>query len=161
LATGTGTLLDPKFSPDGRLVSYVRDHDLYVYDLAAGKERAVTTGGSERKTHGLAEFVAQEEMRRYTGYWWAPHSKRSCWEEADAEGVETGSVAAPPRPEQPPLPQLYPRPGHKNVRVRLAISKLEGGEPLWVKLDPDFEYVAQVRWDKKGPLTVVQQDRLQ
>src|SRR5271157_4703546 len=55
LSTGPG-VLDPKFAPDGRAVSYVRDHDVFLYDLAKGAERRVTTGGSERRPHGLAEF---------------------------------------------------------------------------------------------------------
>src|SRR4051812_16599450 len=48
LPTGTGTLLDPKFAPDGKSVAYVLDHDVYVLDLAAQKVQRVTAGGSER-----------------------------------------------------------------------------------------------------------------
>src|SRR5262249_7548439 len=88
LATGKGTILDPKFSPDGKWVAYVLDHDVYAYALAVGKEHAVTTNGSAEKTHGLAEFVAQEEMDRYSGYWWSPDSKHIAYEEADHAGVE-------------------------------------------------------------------------
>ncbi|HEY8504881.1 MAG TPA: DPP IV N-terminal domain-containing protein, partial [Gemmataceae bacterium] len=62
LKTGPGTILDPKFSPDGKMVGYVKDHDVYAYDLATDEEWAVTTGGTPERTHGLAEFVAQEEM---------------------------------------------------------------------------------------------------
>ena len=65
LKTGEGgAIVDPKWSPDGKKVAYVRGFDVYVYDLAAGKESAVTKGGTATKTHGLAEFVAQEEMGR-------------------------------------------------------------------------------------------------
>ena len=64
--------MDPKWSPDGSKVAYVRGLDVYVYDLAAGAEKPVTTGGTAVKTHGLAEFVAQEEMGRHSGYWWSP-----------------------------------------------------------------------------------------
>lgn len=72
LKTGSGTLLDPKFSPDGKSVPYVLDHDVYVYALADDRERRVTHGGNEQRTYALAEFVAQEEMDRYTGYRWSP-----------------------------------------------------------------------------------------
>src|SRR5262249_58454928 len=114
--------LDPKFSPDGKAVSYVRDHDVFVFDLATGKERRVTTGGSERVTHGLAEFVAQEEMNRFSGYWWSPDSKFIAYEEADATGVEVWHVADPARPGQPPLPSFYPRPGNANVKAPLPVA---------------------------------------
>src|SRR5262245_135103 len=157
-----GTILDPKWSRDGKWVSYVRDHDVYVYELAADRESAVTKGGTEVKTHGLAEFVAQEEMSRFSGYWWSPDSKLIAFEEADHEGVEMWYVGDPTKPDQKPLQQYYPRPGTKNVSVRLGIAPVSGGEPVWVDWDrAKYEYLAAVRWDKHGPLTIQVQDRRQ
>ena len=86
-ATGNG-VIDPKFRRDGGAVAYVRDNDVYVFDLAADKEKQVTTGGTKKVTHGLAEFVAQEEMGRFSGYWWSPDGKQIAYEEADADGVD-------------------------------------------------------------------------
>jgi hypothetical protein len=82
-------VLDPRLSPDAKTVSYVKGGDLFVTDLAGGKERRLTTGGSDRLTHGLAEFVAQEEMGRFDGAWWGPDSKQIAYEDADTRGVET------------------------------------------------------------------------
>jgi len=162
LKTPAGTILDPKWSRDGKYVSYVRDHDVYAYELASDKETAVTKGGTAIKTHGLAEFVAQEEMSRFSGYWWSPDSKFIAFEEADHEGVETWYVADPTKPDQKPLKQYYPRPGKKNVSVRLGIVPVTGGEPVWVDWDRNaFEYLASVRWDKNGMLTIQVQDRSQ
>lgn len=160
LATGKGTLVDPKFSPDGTRVSYVLDHDLYTLDLASGKETRVTTGGTEKKSHALAEFVAQEEMARHTGYWWSPDGKAFLYEEADADGVETWYVADPTNPEQAPHASFYPRPGKANVKVRLGIIPSGGGETTWVAWDREkYPYLADVRWDKEGPPTVLVQTR--
>jgi len=162
LKSPAGTILDPKWSRDGKWVSYVRNHDVYAYDLATDTERAVTEGGTATKTHGLAEFVAQEEMSRFTGYWWSPDSKFIAFEEADHEGVETWYVADPAKPDQKPLQQFYPRPGKKNVSVRLGIVPVTGGDPVWVEWDrTTYEYLGSVRWDKHGPLTIQVQDRKQ
>src|ERR1041384_5306361 len=68
LPTGKGFLLDPKFSPDGKKISYVKNHDVFVLNLETLKENRVTTGGTALIEHGVAEFVAQEEMARFTGY---------------------------------------------------------------------------------------------
>ena len=46
------------------LTRNVRDFDLHRIDLARNVERPVTRGGTEARSHGLAEFVAQEEMGR-------------------------------------------------------------------------------------------------
>jgi len=162
LKTGLGTILDPKFSPDGKQVAYVLDHDVYVCDIKEDKERRVTTGGTEKKTHGLAEFVAQEEMHRFSGYWWSPDSKFFAYEESDADGVETWYVADPIKPEQPAFPSYYPRPGKANVKVRLGIIPVSGGNTVWVEWDREkYPYMPDVRWDKAGPLTVTVQNRLQ
>jgi dipeptidyl-peptidase-4 len=162
LKTGPGTIVDPKWSPNGKYVSYVRDHDVCAYDLSADAERAVTTGGTALKTHGLAEFVAQEEMGRFTGYWWSPDSTRIAYEEADHTGVEVWRIADPFRPGVKPREQFYPRPGKKNVSVRLGVVPIAGGETVWVDWDRGkYEYLAAVRWDKVGPLTAQVQDRKQ
>ena len=62
---------DPQYSPKGRYVSFIRDQDLYAVEIATGAERRLTTGGGGLISHGVAEFIAQEEMNRNTGYWWS------------------------------------------------------------------------------------------
>ncbi len=155
-------VLDPKFAPDGRAVSYVRDNDLFVYDLAKGVEQRVTTGGTEKRPHGLAEFIAQEEMHRFTGYWWSPDARSLVYQENDADGVEIWYVCDPMRPEQPPQPIPYPRPGKANVAVRLGIIATAGGDTTWIDWDQKkYPYLAQVKWSKQGPLTILVQTREQ
>jgi dipeptidyl-peptidase 4 len=160
LQTGPGTVLDPKFSLDGKSVAYVRDNDVYVYDLATRKEQRVTTGGTEQRSHGLAEFVAQEEMSRFSGYWWSPDARFIAYEEADATGVEVWYVSDPIHPEQPAQTSYYPRPGKANVKVKLGIIPVTGGDTVWVNWDAEhYPYLAAVRWDKHGPLTLLVQTR--
>jgi len=162
LKTGPGTILDPKFSPDGKSVAFVLDHDIHLIDLGTGKETRVTTGGSTRKTHGLAEFVAEEEMARHTGYWWAPDSRALVYEEADAEGVEVWYVADPLHPDRPAHPTYYPRPGRANVKVQLGVIPVSGGETVWIEWDAKkYPYLGSVHWGKKGPLTIAVQTREQ
>ncbi len=157
LATGAGTIVDPKFSPDSRSVAYVRNQDVCVYDLASGKERALTTGGTETIAHGLAEFVAQEEMDRFSGYWWSPDSTRIAYQENDASKVETWYAADPAQPGNPPEKSFYPRPGKENVAVRLGVVSAAGdGAPTtWLDWDhARFPYLGKVTWEEHGPLTL-------
>jgi dipeptidyl-peptidase 4 len=162
LKTSPGTLLDPQFSPNAKLVSYVLDHDVYVYDLASNKESRLTHGGSEKLSHGLAEFVAQEEMNRFHGYWWSPDATRIVFQESDASEVETWFVADPIKPEQTPLLSFYPRPGKNNVKVRLGIVPITGSEPIWLKWDTThYPYLSKVTWEKNAPLCITIQNRAQ
>ncbi|MBC7879880.1 MAG: DPP IV N-terminal domain-containing protein [Anaerolineae bacterium] len=162
LATSAGTLLDPKFTPDGRSIAYVLDSDLYRFDLVSFKEQRVTTGGTEDISHAQAEFVAQEEMGRLSGYWWSPDAKQVAYQQTDARDVETWAPADPAKPEQLPYSQRYPRPGKHNVKVRLGVTSATGGETNWISWDHErYPYLATVKWEKSSPLTLLVQDRKQ
>ena len=162
LNIGSGALVDPKFAPDGKQVSYILDHDVYVYDLEAEKEHRVTFGGTEAVSHGLGEFVAREEMLRFSGYWWSPDSRSIAYEESDARDVEIWYVADPAKPGQKPYPSRYPRPGKPNVKVRLGIVPVSGGDTVWLEWDrAKFPYMTTVVWDENGPLTLAVQTRNQ
>ncbi|RIK62865.1 MAG: peptidase [Planctomycetota bacterium] len=160
--SGAGPAMDARFSPDGRFVSCVRDYDVYVTDLATRTERAVTTGGTEDVSNGVAEFVAQEEMHRFTGYWWSGDARWIAFEEVDNREVETLYIADPRRPEQPPRGWRYPRAGKNNARTRLGIVPVTGGAATWVEWDREkYPYIASVHWGKDAPLTVYVQTREQ
>jgi len=163
LKTGPGPL-DPQFAPDGTKIAYVRNNDVYVLDLATQKERRITTGGTELVSHGLAEFIAQEEMGRFSGYWWSPDSKYIAYQETNAKGVEIWHVADPLHPEQPPTPFFYPRPGKANVHVRLGVVAVEHEREecptQWIEWDTArYPYLATVRWPHDGPLLLAVQNR--
>ncbi len=161
LKTGPGTL-DPKFSPDGKQVGYVREHDVYRIDIATNKEQRVTQGGTETKTHGLAEFVAQEEMSRFSGYWWSPDAKSFAYTESDTSEVEKLTIVDVMHPEKGGEDFPYPRPGKANARVRLGVVPVTGGKTTWVSWDAvKYPYLATVVWPKGGPLTILVQNRNQ
>ncbi|RKH53186.1 S9 family peptidase [Corallococcus llansteffanensis] len=161
LKTGPG-VIDPRLSPDGKQVAYVREHDVYRMDLAANQEKRVTQGGTAEKTHGLAEFVAQEEMNRFNGYWWSPDARSIAYTESDTSGVEKLTLADMMHPEQGAQSVPYPRPGKANAKVRLGVTPVSGGKTVWAQWDAQkYPYLATVKWDKGGPLTLVVQNRLQ
>ena len=80
--------IDAKVSPLGNFVSFVRDQDLVVLNLASGDEIEVTTDGDGLITWATAEFIAQEEMDRDTGYWWSPDEKFIALQRTDESTVD-------------------------------------------------------------------------
>ena len=161
IAKGQGPVFQAQWSPDGRWVAYVRAHNLYVAPAAGGPEIALTQGGSEEKTYGLAEFVAQEELGRQEGFWWSPDSQHLLLEEVNQAGVERLSLSDPAHPQIEAQRPFYPRPGKPNVKTRWGIVSVQGGTIQWIdRAWPTAEYVAVVQWES-GHLNVQLLDREQ
>jgi dipeptidyl-peptidase-4 len=157
-----GSPMDPHLSPDGASLACVRDGEVYVTDLARGTEKKVTSGAGGTITNGLPEFVAQEEMDRFSGYWWSPDSIMIAYQQNDTAGMETFRIADPVHPEMPANEWPYPRPGHKNAAVKLGLVAAGGGETTWVSWDAAaYPYLATVKWEKNAPLTILVQNRAQ
>jgi dipeptidyl-peptidase 4 len=115
---------DARFSPRGRYVSFVRDQNLYVIDLTSSKEIAITTAGAGTVSYGMAEFIAQEEMDRDTGYWWAPDDASIAYERVDESVVpETERFEINARSVSI-VRQRYPFTGAVNARVELFVAAL-------------------------------------
>lgn len=162
LMSNAGFPLDPRFSPDGRSLACVHDKELYVMDIFSGAERRLTNGSSSTLSHGLAEFVAQEEMDRSEGYWWSPDSKTLVYQETSTAGMELMHIADATHPDKEPQAWAYPRPGQKNAEVRLGLMSIEGGDTRWVTWDRErYPYLASVRWKDKAPLSILVQNRQQ
>jgi dipeptidyl-peptidase-4 len=148
-------IFDPRLSPDGKSVSFVRDGELWVAPVG-GQARRLTSGATATRTHAQAEFVAQEELNRFTGYWWSPDSRSLVYEEADLSGVEKLDFTDPAHPEKPAGETRYPRPGKPNARISFAIISAQGGKATWIDYDhKEWEYVSQVEWPKGGPLQLI------
>lgn len=162
LPTGKGAAIDPHFGPNGRTVAYVRGSDVRVIGLEDPAELQVTTGGTARKPHGLAEFIAEEELDRHRGFWWSPDGSQILYEEADTSGMDLVTIADVAHPEKEPDRVPYPRPGRPNARVRFGIVALTGGPTTWIALDDArWPYVATVTWGEHGQLALCVLDRLQ
>ena len=133
----SGNVTDPKISPRGRYVSFVRDQNLIVIDLKSGAERALTSDGKGTIHNGEAEFVAQEEMSQSTGYYWAPDDSAIAYrryDEAPVPVVRRFEIFAD-RTEV--IDQHYPAAGDANVLIDLMIVNPATGESRKVDLGPE------------------------
>lgn len=161
LTDGGGFATDPKISPKGGFVSFIRDRNLWVIDLASGQEVRLTGDGSDTIGNGVAEFVADEEMDRHTGYWWAPDDSAIAFARIDETPVPVQKryEVYPDRTEV--IEQRYPAAGDPNVLVQLGvIAPKRGAKPRWIDLgkDPDI-YLARVDWRDPQRLTFQRQSR--
>ncbi|UHQ25269.1 S9 family peptidase [Lysobacter sp. 5GHs7-4] len=160
LTRGEGFATDPKLSPKGGYVSFVRDRNLWVIDLADGKATQLTSDGSDTIGNGIAEFVADEEMDRHTGYWWAPDDSAIAYARIDESPVPVQKryEVYPDRTDV--VEQRYPAAGDRNVLIQLGVIAPKGGQPRWIDLgkNPDI-YLARVDWRDPQHLTFQRQSR--
>ena len=156
-SAGAGAV-DARLSPKGGFVSYVRDQNLHVTELASGRDRALTADGGGAVTYGLAEFVAQEEMGRYRGYWWSPDEAMIAYARVDESGVEVAHRVEIGAEGVAVTPQRYPRAGTPNALVTILMQPLRaGGRPVKADLGQNTDiYVARVDWSADGRVLYVQ-----
>lgn len=152
---------DPKFSPRGRYVSFVRGQNLWVLELATGRETAITQGGGGTLSYGTAEFVAQEEMDRSTGYWWAPDESRIAFTRVDESPVDELERFEIMADSVRVIRQRYPAAGRPNARVQLWIATLPGAAPgasppQAAAGAPADGYLARVGWFPESDALAVQ-----
>jgi len=166
ITTGDGFATDPKLSPQGRYASFVRDRDLWIVDLASRREQRLTFDASDTIASGIAEFVADEEMGRHTGYWWAPDDSAIAFIRIDESPVPVVQRFEIHADRTDVVEQRYPAAGDPNVRVQLGVIAVDGlvdddaPTPRWIDLgdDPDI-YLARVDWRSPTQLSFQRQSR--
>ena len=154
------TLQFAKFSPDGRRVAYLREHDLYVESLADGSIVALTSDGSETIINGTFDWVYEEELGLRDGFRWSPDGARIAYWQLDASGVRdfllinnTDSLYSFTIPVQ------YPKAGTTNSAARIGVVSASGGPTTWMQVpgDPRNNYLARMDWAANTTELIVQQ----
>jgi dipeptidyl-peptidase 4 len=147
LVSGKANLGDVKISPDSKYVSFTRDHNLWIASVDDGKERAVTTGGTEVLRKGEVDWVYSEELAIYSGYWWAPDSSAIAYMEMDESKVTQFSLVNFESYTGEAELQRYPVAGGQNPTVRILVASLSGGEPSVMDVGSETNiYIPRVNW---------------
>lgn len=163
LTNNKDTELEADYSPDGKLVSFVRNNDLYVVDIATAKERRMTNDGSKTVFNGYLVWVYEEELYgrgNKRGYWWSPDSSAIAFLRLDDAPVPKFVIANDVVTEQVIEDANYPKAGDPNPLVRLGVADVS--KELSVnfadlsKYDPKDVLVARVAWTPDAKNVVFQ-----
>ena len=151
------TETDAKLSPKGGFASFVRDGHLFVQALADGNAREVAGENTPKVSWGVAEFIAQEELDRFDGHWWAPDDSRIAVARVDESPVKQVTRAAIGADGTRLFTQAYPAAGTANADVSLWLVNPDGTGKTKVDLGPSADiYVARVAWAVDGKTLYVQ-----
>jgi dipeptidyl-peptidase-4 len=159
---------DPKFSPSGDHIAFVRENDLYLLGVGNGTERRLTHDGEEDSIlNGKTDWVYWEEIwdRDSTGFWWNPTGDRIAYYRFDEAPVESYPLLDYDTPYPGVRWQKYPIAGSNNPIVRVGVVEVSSGKTIWVgTVSEEEHYIARVQWRPDGELVVQRlnrdQDRL-
>jgi dipeptidyl-peptidase-4 len=150
---------DAVISPVGGYVAFVRDQNLHIYDIAKGQGKALTSDGGGPIKNGMAEFVAQEEMDRSNGYWWAPDDRHIAFARVDETPVKVTERFEIAADNVSTFAQRYPAAGGPNVLVRLGVADVQSGAVTWIDLGNETDiYLARVNWLPDGKTLAIQRE---
>ncbi|KAJ3015818.1 dipeptidylpeptidase [Thoreauomyces humboldtii] len=161
--------LDPKLGGDPKLVSFIRDRDLYLCDFS-GREQRLTWSACSEVSNGIAEYIMQEEFRRFTSYWWNPvayrclggiEKERMLYLRTDHTAVEVVRMERPGNDGEKEE-YRYPKAGKANVIAKPLL--LEFGKSLGEEVTeralrgpfqlncafPWLEYIVRAGWTPCG-----------
>ena len=152
VTTGPEEEVGETFSPNGKMIGFVRGNNIYVYDLTQQVERRLTTDGSEKILNGRLDWVYQEELYgrgNFEAYWWSPDSSMLAYLRLDEHPVHQFTVVdhIPYRQNVEVTP--YPKAGDPNPLVQLGVVNAAGGATRWMdtyKYQPSDLLIVRVSW---------------
>jgi dipeptidyl-peptidase 4 len=146
-SAGGADIDDAKISPDGRWVSFVRDHDLWVVSTTGGEPRRVTQGGSEDLRNGELDWVYPEELDLGTAYWWSPDSSKLALLRLDERAVQKYPLVDALPYNATVTEERFPEAGTANPAARVGVVDVGGGEIRWMDTGSDTTVLlARVAW---------------
>ena len=149
-STGAASGDDPKFSPDGKSISFVRENGLAVVRLdEPGMPMTMVAPAPNPATlNGEVDWIYLEELEARSNYFWSPDSQRLAY-------LEMNEAAVPEYPITDWIPthatveeQRYPQPGDPNPAVRVGVVSVAGGKTVWVSLPirAGQDYIPRFGW---------------
>jgi dipeptidyl-peptidase-4 len=152
--TGAASGDDPKFSPNGEYLSFIRDHGLSVLRIKESRAEAAAVAPAPKPAilNGEVDWVYEEELETRSNYFWSPDSKNLAYLQMNETDVPEYPITDwIPTHAQVDL-QHYPQPGDPNPQVRVGVVSAGGGKTVWIKLPirDGQDYIPRFGWvDRK------------
>ena len=152
--TGAASGDDPKFSPNGEFVSYIRDHGLSVLRLKDPGAPATVVAPAPKPAilNGEVDWVYEEELEARSNYFWSPDSKNLAFLQMDETAVPEYPITDWIPTHATVKMQRYPQPGDPNPDVRVGVVSAGGGKTVWIKvpIHAGQDYIPRFGWvDRK------------
>lgn len=162
--SGNGKQMLAEFSPDGSKIAYVRDNNLFYFDLASEKEVQVTTDGKYNEIiNGAPDWVYEEEFSFSKAYEWSGDSKKIAYLKFDESQVKEFNMTTYGDLYPEWYKYKYPKAGEKNSEIGLHVFNVAAGSDITVDLGAEKDiYIPRIKWTNNPDLLSFQKlNRLQ
>ena len=166
VTASAGPKIEATFSPDGRSVAFIKNHNLFVAGVDASGERALTSDGHALLLNGTLDWVYSEELYgrgHHRGYWWSPDSSRIAFLQFDEHAVPEYTLIDDIPYRETVERHRYPKAGDPNPTVRLGVVSAAAGTVRWVDTARYSDFlIVSVAWVPNSREVAYQiQDRTQ
>ena len=139
------------YSPDSTKLAFTRANDLWVADIASGRETRFTADGTETVMNGYASWVYYEEIfgrpSKYRAFWWSPDSRTLAFYRFDNSQVPMFPIYSPFGQDGTLRRTHYPKAGEKNPEVRIGFANIEDGSVKWADFnEKEDQYFGTPFW---------------
>ena len=154
---------NPKFSPDGSKLGYVRANNIYVLDLATGMETRLTDDGAAHVINGKFDWVYEEEFGISDGWQWSPDGSMIAYWQLDENRVPPFNMVDFMSIRCDVITMRYPKAGDPNSIVRIGVVPLATRKTVWMNLGQNDDiYIPRIQWMPGGKALAIQRlNRLQ
>ena len=151
-----------QFSPDSKLIGYVKQNNIFIADIESRKEKQLTFDGKDHLLNGHFDWVYEEEFDVIEGWVWSPDGKYIAFWQIDESKVPEFEIPLYNSLYPKSISQKYPKAGQKNSSVKIGIVNVETTKITWFKFDDDDIYIPRIRWlADSNHLAIIKLNRLQ
>lgn len=163
--SGNGKQQLATFSPDGNMVAFVRDNNIYIKNIIDDSEEIqITSDGSFNSIiNGAPDWVYEEEFSYNKAYYWSIDSKKIIYLKSDESNVKMFSMTKYEHLYPKNYDFKYPKAGEENSKVSIHIYNLNTKNTIMADCgDLNDIYFPRIMFTQNSDLAaVVKLNRLQ
>ena len=152
----TSKLLHASFSPDGNKVAYVKDNNLFLYDIAAATTKAITTDGKWNEViNGNCDWVYEEEFSFTKAFQWSPKGNYIAYYRFDESKVKEYQFTQFDNTYNKQYVYKYPKAGDDNSTVDIFIYDVARGSKAKAQYEQGDIYIPRIKWTQNDNSLIV------
>ncbi|MFZ4796156.1 MAG: S9 family peptidase [Bacteroidia bacterium] len=157
-------VMNATFSPDGNKIAYVKDNNLFYYDLFVKKEETITTDGKVNNIiNGATDWVYEEEFAIWKGFTWSPSSDKIAFYRFDESKVKEFEMTMFGKLYPSTTKFKYPKAGEANSTISILVYDLRSELNAEMEIGKEADiYIPRMQFTKDNNTLAIQRlNRLQ